>query len=201
VAGATGYRWLLQRQDLALYALVSLSLALLAQATIALFVVHANALGLGDGGVGIFYAAVAFGSVAGSVIAGASAQYTAPLYPAAVAMAVCAVALAAFGSASAALAAIGILTIAGFATDFYEVVGLTYFQHAIPQGVYGRFFSVFLLALSAGGLIGALAGPALEQALGVAGALAALAAPAIALSALFVVMTKRWQFAERQTAT
>jgi MFS family permease len=201
VAGATGYRWLLQRPDLALYALVSLSLALLAQATIALFVVHANALGLGDGGVGIFYAAVAFGSVAGSVIAGASAQYTAPLYPAAVAMAVCAVALAAFGSASAALAAIGILTIAGFATDFYEVVGLTYFQHAIPQGVYGRFFSVFLLALSAGGLIGALAGPALEQALGVAGALAALAAPAIALSALFVVMTKRWQFAERQTAT
>ena len=46
-----------------------------------------------------------------------------------------------------ALVAIAALVVAGFATDFYEVVGLTYFQGAIPDAVYGRFFSVFLLAL------------------------------------------------------
>ncbi len=56
-----GYAWLLRRQDLSMYMLVCLSLTLLVQATITLFVVRAVTLGLGDGGVGLFYAAVAAG--------------------------------------------------------------------------------------------------------------------------------------------
>ena len=44
---AIGYAWLLRRQDLSLYMLVCLSLALLVQATITLFVVRAVTLGLG----------------------------------------------------------------------------------------------------------------------------------------------------------
>ena len=187
-----GYRWLLRRQDLALYILVCLSLALLVQATITLFVVRSHALGFGNGGVGLFYAAVAAGSVAGSVIAGARAQHAAPLYPAAVAMGVCAAALALFGAAAAAAIAIVALIVAGFATDFYEVVGLTYFQGTVPDAVYGRFFSVFLLALSAGALVGAIVGPILESALGVATSLAVLAAPAAALALLLLVSSKRW---------
>ncbi|MCD6029699.1 MAG: transporter, partial [Thermomicrobiales bacterium] len=62
-----GYRALLSRPDLSLYILVCLSVALLVQATVTLFVIRANVLGLGDGGVGIFYMAVAVGSVTGSV--------------------------------------------------------------------------------------------------------------------------------------
>ena len=195
---AVGYRWLLRRRDLTLYALACLSLALLVQATIALFVLRANTLGLGDSGIGGFYAAVAIGSILGSIVAGSRRQHAAPLYPAAIAMGLCAVALAAFGSAGSTLLAMLVLVIAGFATDFYEVVGLTYFQHAIPDELYGRFFSVFLMALSAGGLIGALTGPVLERTLNVGGALVALAAPGLALALVLAAMSKIWQESERE---
>ncbi len=195
-----GYRWLLRRQDLSLYALVSSCLALLVQATIALFVVRANSLGLGDSGVGIFYAAVAVGSIAGSIVAGASARFATPLFPAAIAMATCALALAVFGVVGSAVFAIFALVVAGFATDFYEVVGLTYFQHSIPNMVYGRFFSIFLLALSAGGLVGALAGPTLEQLLGVGPSLVALSAPGVTLALILAFLAKSWH-ASWRTAT
>ena len=193
VARAPGYRWLLQRRDLALYALVSLCLALLVQATITLFVSRADTLGLGEGGIGIFYSAVASGSIVGSIVAGARSRVSAPLFPAAVAMGLCAVALALFGWASGAALAIAALIIAGFMTDFYEVIGLAYFQQSMPDSVYGRFFSVFLIALSAGGLVGALAGPALEALLGVAPTLAALAAPGLVFAILLAVLAREWQ--------
>jgi predicted MFS family arabinose efflux permease len=193
---ALGYAWLLRRQDLGLYTLVSLCLALLVQATIALFVVRANTLGLGDGGVGLFYAAVALGSIVGSIVAGARAQSASPLFPVAVAMGLTALALAAFGAVGTVVLALAALVVAGFTTDFYEVAGLTYFQHAIPDGAYGRFISLFLLALSAGGLIGALAGPTLEQTLGVAASLSALAVPGVALALILAFMAKIWQSAQ-----
>lgn len=192
-AAPPGYRWLLQRRDLALYALVSLCLALLVQATITLFVSRADALGLGEGGIGIFYAAVAAGSIAGSIIAGASARFAAPLFPAAVAMGLCAVALALFGWVDGVVLAIAALIVAGFMTDFYEVVGLAYFQQSMPGSVYGRFFSVFLIALSAGGLVGALAGPALEVSVGVAPTLLALAAPGLVFAILLALLSREWQ--------
>lgn len=191
-ASSWGYAWLLRRLDLSLYSLVCLLLALLVQATIALFVVRANALGLGDGGVGIFYAAVAIGSLAGSIAGGTSGRFATPIVPAAIAMAICAVALAVFGAAGTAVIALASLLVAGFATDFYEVAGLTYFQQSIPAAVYGRFFSVFLLALSAGGLVGALAGPLLEQHLGVAQSLAALAAPGVTLALCLAYLGRGW---------
>jgi MFS family permease len=187
-----GYRALLSRPDLSLYILVCLSVALLVQATVTLFVIRANVLGLGDGGVGIFYMAVAVGSVTGSVIAGARAQHAAPLYPAAIAMGICAIAVAMFGVVGSMWAALVALVIAGFATDFYEVVGLTYFQGSVPDAIYGRFFSVFLLALSAGALVGALAGPVLEQAFGLETTLTILAAPALILALLLMTMSKSW---------
>ena len=181
-AGATSYAWLLRRQDLSLYVLACLCVALLIRATITLFVVRAIALGLGVSGVGFFYAAVAVGSIAGSIVAGARARHFTPLSPAAVAMALCAIALAVFGAVGAVVIALLALVIAGFATDFYEVVGLTYFQNSLPDAVYARFISVFYLALSAGGLVGALGGPALEQILGVGMSLLVLAAPTLVLA-------------------
>jgi predicted MFS family arabinose efflux permease len=192
-----GYTWLLRRQELSLYMLVCLSLALLVQATITLFVVRALTLGLDDGGVGYFYAAVAAGSVSGSIVAGARAEHATPLYPAAVAMGLCAIALAVFGVTGTVLLSIGTLVIAGFSTDFYEVVGLTYFQKSLPDAVYARFFSLFLLALSAGGLVGALAGPVLERTLGVETSLVVLAAPGLALALVLASRSRNWQPAER----
>ncbi len=191
-----GYAWLLRRQDLSMYMLVCLSLTLLVQATITLFVVRAMTLELGEGGVGLFYAAVAAGAVVGSIVAGSHPQLAASLYPTAVAMGLCAVALAVFGTAGSVLFSLVALVIAGFATDFYEVTGLTYFQNSIPDPVYARFYSAFLLALSAGALIGALAGPALEQILGPGMSLVVLAAPSLALALVLAAMSRIWIVAE-----
>jgi predicted MFS family arabinose efflux permease len=195
-AGAISYAWLLRRQDLSLYMLACLSVALLVRATITLFVVRAIAFGLGDSGVGLFYAAVAVGSIAGSVVAGARARHPTPLYPAAVAMALCAIALTVFGAVGAVAVAIVALVIAGFATDFYEVVGLTYFQNSIPDAVYARFISVFYVALNAGGLVGALAGPVLERVLGTRTSLVALAVPSLALALVLASRSRNWQAVE-----
>jgi len=194
-AGAISYAWLLRRQDLTLYLLACLSVALLVRATITLFVVRAVVFGIGDSGIGFFYAAVGIGSIAGSVVAGARARHATPLYPAAIAMALCATALAVFGVAGIVLAVVA-LVIAGFATDFYEVVGLTYFQNSIPDAVYARFISVFYLALSAGGLVGALVGPALEQMFGVGTSLLVLAVPSLVLALVLAVMSRNWQVTE-----
>jgi predicted MFS family arabinose efflux permease len=180
--GVRGYRWLFHQRTLILYVLVSLSLALLAQATIALFITRSEMLGLEDGGVGLFYTAIAAGSLAGSIIAGISARHTVPLLPAAVAMALSAITLAIYGVVSTAAVAIAALVVAGFTTDTYEVIGLTYFQESIPDVVFGRFFSLFLIGLSAGGMIGALAGPLLERIVGVSTALILLAIPGLVLA-------------------
>jgi MFS family permease len=191
-----GYAWLLRRQELSLYMAVCLSLALLVQATITLFVVRAVTLDLGDGGVGLFYSAVAVGAVVGSIVAGAHTRFAASLYPTAVAMGLCAVALAVFGVADGVLFSLVALVIAGFATDFYEVAGLTYFQNSIPDPVYARFYSVFLLALSAGALIGALAGPALERIMGAGTSLVVLAVPSLALALVLSTMARIWMIPE-----
>jgi MFS family permease len=191
-----GYAWLLRRHDLSMYMVVCLSLALLVQATITLFVVRAVTLDLGDGGVGLFYSAVAVGAVGGSIVAGAHTQFAASLYPTAVAMGLCAVALAVFGMADGVLFSFVALVIAGFATDFYEVAGLTFFQNSIPDPVYARFYSVFLLALSAGALIGSLAGPALERILGAGMSLVVLAAPSLALALVLAALSRIRMFAE-----
>ena len=190
---AISYAWLLRRQDLSLYVLACLSVALLIRATITLFVVRAATFGLGESGIGFFYAAVGFGSIAGSIVAGVLARHSTPLFLAAMAMALCAIALATFGAVGTVMVAFVALVVAGFATDFYEVAGLTYFQNAIPDAVYARFISLFYLALSAGGLVGALAGPALEEMLGVKTTLVILAAPCLVLALALVVMSRRWQ--------
>ncbi|MFT4037346.1 MAG: MFS transporter [Thermomicrobiales bacterium] len=197
-APATGYRWLLRRRDLTAFALVCLMLALLVQATITLFVVQANRLDLGDAGIGLFYAAVAAGSIAGSVAGGARGNAPSALRAAATAMTICAVALALFGAAPALVGALVALAIAGFATDYYEVVGLAYFQEAIPGQIYGRFFSLFLLALSAGGMAGALVAPQLEARLGLTATLGVLAAPAAALAVLFALAAGHLERATRR---
>jgi MFS family permease len=189
--GKGGYRLLLRRADLGLYALVCASLALLVQATVTLFIVRAAALGLEDGAVGLFFAAVGVGSIAGSVVAGGRKSGTLSLYPAAIAMGICALAVAWFGLAWSTAVAILALVIAGFATDFYEVVGLTYFQGSLPEGVFARFYSVFVLALSAGALVGAFAGPLGEESFGLPVTLVALAAPGFALAILLAIYSRR----------
>lgn len=87
------------------------------------------------------------------------------------------------------------LAATGFATDVYEVVGLSYFQKAIPEGIFGRFYSLILQTLRAGGPLGALAGPALQASYGIAVALVVLAAPVAILALLLAAMARCWHAA------
>jgi hypothetical protein len=87
------------------------------------------------------------------------------------------------------------LAIAGLATNVYEVLGLTFFQHRLPADRYGRFLSILILALGIGGIIGALAAPVLEPWLGVGGAIGVLSLPGIGLA--LVLLTRALGAPER----
>lgn len=187
-----GYRWLLRRRDLMLFALAALGVTITIRGAIALFVVRSYDFGLGDAGPGYFYAAVALGAIVGGLIAGAGSHTTpTSLGVAAGAIMLCAVALTGFGVAPGPTLAVGALVVAGLATNVYEVLGMTFFQHRLPAEVYGRFMAIFLVALGGGGLIGALVGPLLDQAMSVGAALTILAAPAVLAAAALLLRPLR----------
>lgn len=183
-----GYLALLRRPDVGLYAGLTVATSVLIMGTIALFVVRSQELGLGEGGVGLFYAIMGVGTLVGGLAAGAG-SYTGPraLLVAAGAAAVGALSQVLFGAAGGvALAFLG-LAIFGLTGDLEEIAALTSFQNRLPERVYGRFFSLFLMANGLGGLVGALLGPLLAEAAGAGTALGLMALPALALALLFAL--------------
>lgn len=181
-----GYRTLLGRSDVRLYVAVLTASCILILAVIPLFITRAHDLGLGDGGVGIFFATMGVGTLIGGVLAGIGTySSTRALGISAIAAVVGALCLIVFGGAGTLYVAFPALVLFGMIGDIEEVSALTYFQNKLPPGVYGRFFSLFMMATGAGGLIGALAGPALAEAFGVGTALTVLAVPTIILASLF----------------
>ena len=187
-AAPGGYRWLLQQTDLALFAVAALGATVAIRGAISLFVDRADSLGLGDAGPGYFYAAVGFGAVVGGIGAGAgSHDGIAALRGTAVAMAACAASLAVFGGIGSVPVALAMLAVAGLATNVYEVLGLTYFQHRLPVDRYGRFLSIFILALGIGGIIGALAAPVVETWLSVGMTIGLLSLPGILLALVLLL--------------
>lgn len=184
-----GYRQLLANRQLSLYAAAQCSIVLLINATVALFVVRAHDLGFGDRGVGVFYATVAAGSTIGGVVAGAGSHLSrTALVLIATSFGIGALGLAWFGLAGSQITALAALGIAGFGTTAGEVIGLTFFQNRFPESVYARFFSLFLMMLAAGGLIGALLGPIAQESIGTGAALAILAVPALGAAAVLGVI-------------
>ena len=191
-----GYRMLMRRSDVRLYVAMIAGTAVLILGAIPLFIARAHDLGLGDGGVGLFYAAMGVGSLAGGALAGAGTYMTRQsLAIAAVAGIVGAISLIAFGFAGSALLAFGALLLFGMIGDLEEISALTYFQHALPEAVFGRFFSLFLMATGAGGLIGSLGVPALAEAIGTGLALTVLAVPMLVLAAILGVREGGLRFA------
>ena len=178
-----GYRWLIGQRDLAAYMALHAAIGVIVQAAVALFVIRAITIGWAETGFGGFYTAVAIGSIIGGLVAGMGIhQHGSALYRVAGALAGCAIALAVFGATETALLALAALLVAGLATDIGEVTALTYFQQRLPDEVYGRFFSLFLIALGGGGIVGALLGPVLARAVGSSLALAVLGAPVVVLA-------------------
>jgi MFS family permease len=185
----SGYLTMVRRPDVFVYCFLTLTVSMLIQAAAALFEARARDLSLGEGGAGVFFAAVAIGLLAGGALAGAGThQKRTTLNLIALAEIVSALGLVAFGLADYLTVAILALIVTGVAAELSEVPGLTYFQHRLPSSVYGRFFSLFLMASAAGGLVGALVGPVLERSLGEARALQVMTIPILVSAVLLVVL-------------
>ncbi|MBA2755674.1 MAG: MFS transporter [Chloroflexia bacterium] len=183
-----GYRMLMRRSDVRLYVAMIAGTAVLILGAIPLFISRAHDLGLDDGAVGLFYATMGVGSLIGGMFAGAGTYLTRrSLAIAAVAGFVGALGLIGFGFAGNVPLALGGLIVFGLIADLEEVSALTYFQHALPEAVFGRFFSLFLMATGAGGVIGSLGGPALAEVIGIGTALAVLAVPVLVVATIFGV--------------
>ncbi|MEJ7763813.1 MAG: MFS transporter, partial [Thermomicrobiales bacterium] len=141
------YLALLRRPDVAGYVAMTIPVAATIQSTIVFFIVRANAFGLGDGGIGIFFAVTALGFFLGGAIAGAGI-YTGhrALYLVAVAEVVGVLALVIYGAVNTLALALGMLLLAGIASEISEVPALSYFQHVLPEEIFGRFYALFSLA-------------------------------------------------------
>lgn len=182
-SGELGYRALLRDREVVLYTALTVANYALVMAAIAIFVVRARSLGLGDAGVGIFYSALGIGALVGGLAAGAGNYQGSRVFAMAAAAAVVGAAgIVLFGVAGGVLIAIAALVLNGVTGDLEEVSALTGFQHRLPAAVYGRFFSLFLMATGLGGVIGSLVGPALAEQMGAGAGLALMALPVVALA-------------------
>lgn len=189
---AGSYARLLRRGDVLGYIALTIPVAALIQATVAFFIVRAHDFGLGDGGTGRFFAAAAAGFFIGGAVAGLGTYRSArSLLLVAGAEAIGLICLVAFGIAGNYWMAFVALLFAGLAADASEVPAMSYFQHHLPEHLFGRFYSLFALATAAGGLIGLIAGPLLEPSLGVTGTLALICLPGLVAAAWFVMIALR----------
>jgi sugar phosphate permease len=180
---AQSYWWLLRQPAVVLFIGLTLASSLLILGTMALFPVRSQNLGLGESGVGYFYAMVPIGAFIGGIIAGIG-TYTTRLALMLVAGAECISALCQmlFGLSQSPVLALIALAAFGVSMELGEVAGVTFFQNQLPDKIYGRFFSLFLMAHGAGGLFGALLAPLLEQALSAGSVLVLFALPTLGLA-------------------
>lgn len=174
------YLALLRRPDVAGYVAMTIPVAATIQSTIVFFIVRANAFGLGDGGTGVFFAATALGFFLGGAVAGAGI-YTGhrSLYLVAVAEVIGVLALVIYGAVNTLALALGMLLLAGIASEISEVPALSYFQHVLPEEIFGRFYALFSLASAAGSLMGLAISPFLQPRIGLVPALLVVAIPAV----------------------
>ena len=182
----TGYGDLLRRPGVALYTALVVTSSVFGVTAITLLIVRAHELGLGDGGVGMFFTVSALGALLGGVVAGGG-SYDGPRAFVVTAAASIAwiVALALFGFANSLMLAVPMLLLAGIMGQIEEIAGLTAFQNHLPESVYGRVFSLFLIAGAAGALAGGLLGPALAETAGTGPSLVLLGIPVVALAVVF----------------
>ena len=188
-----GYGLLLRVPAVVGYVAVTFAAGLLLRGVIPLFAVRSHELGLGDGGVGAFFGAVAIGQFAGGVLAGTGTYLArSTLYVLAAAGGCFALSLGFFGLAPAFGLALAALVVAGFSAEVDEVAAMTFFQHRLPEAVFGRFFSLFLIAARGGSLVGALLAPLLERSSGTGSALIVLAAPVLGFALALGVAARFW---------
>jgi predicted MFS family arabinose efflux permease len=192
-AGLTGYRLLLGRPDVLGFSLMTVLSTVIMHGAMAIYILRAIDLGFGEEGLGVFYAATAIGAIVGGLISGLGTHMTKSVLLLAAAMeAFNAVGFGLFAVVHQPVLALAILTLIGITAELSETPALTYFQHTLPEAVYGRFFSLFLTAIRTGGLIGVLLVPWLGQRIGVAEALLVLASVGAGVAVAYGLAVRTW---------
>lgn len=92
-----------------------------------------------------------------------------------------------FGFANSLLLALPALVLFGMVGDLQEIAGFTYFQQKLPDGVFGRFISLVMMATGAGGLTGSLAGPLLAEVLDIGQVILVPALPTVVLGSMLAL--------------
>lgn len=178
-----GYARLLRIPEIGPYLALQTSIVVLIQATVALFVARAGELGHNAADAGTLIGMVGLGLLIGSALGGVGA-YLGPtaLLIVAVSELTSGVFLVGFGLVGSWHVALVLLVASGVGSALSEIAAVTYFQNRLPEHIYGRFYSLFLLAISIGGLTGSLAGPLLKLNQSVGSTLLLIAFPALASS-------------------
>lgn len=193
IAVPDGYRMLLRRGDILGFGFTTILGTMIMQGAMAIYIIRAMDLGFGEEGLGYFYAATAVGAIVGGLISGLGTHMTSSVLLMVAAMeAFNAIGFGLFAVTPQPLLVLVILVLIGMTTEIAETPALTYFQHTLPEAVYGRFFSLFLTAIRIGGLIGVLLVPWLGLRIGPANALLALAMTGAVVASLYGVAVKIW---------
>ncbi|MDQ3672918.1 MAG: MFS transporter [Gemmatimonadota bacterium] len=179
----SGYAGLLRVPDIRSFLAQQLSILLLIQATVALFVARSIELNRVQSEAGTLISMVGLGLILGSALGGIGV-YLGPtaLVIVAAGELFSAAALVGFGLVDTWPLALAALVGAGIGSQISDIAGMTYFQNHLPERVYGRFLSLYLIALSTGGLVGSLLGPLLNLRQSVGTSLLIIAVPAIVSS-------------------
>lgn len=189
---ASGYSALIRRPDVLACLGLTVAYSALLLGTISLFAERAYALDLGTGGVGLCYTVMGIGTLIGGALSGAGSYMThRALLVVAGATVIAAIGQVAFGGLESATIALGALALAGIAGDIEETAVFTYFQNQILMSLYGRLFSVIMMANGLGGVVGALAVPLMEREVGAAWALAGFAGITVASAVILAVLGLR----------
>ena len=178
-----GYAGLLRLPDVRPYLVQQICVVVLIQAAVALFVARSQELGRDVADAGVFISMVGLGLLIGSALGGIG-HYFGPsaLVIVAGAELLSGLALVIFGWEESWPVALLTLVGVGIGSAISEVAGSTFYQHRLPHAVYGRFYSLYLLAFWIGGLIGSLLGPLLHLDQSVGATLLVVALPTVVSS-------------------
>lgn len=193
-AGASGgYRMLLRRGDILGFGFTTILGTMIMQGASSIYILRSIELGFGEDGLGMFYAVNAAGAIIGGLISGLGTHLTkSVLFMVAAMETFNAIGFGLFAVVPWPLLVLAILMLIGMTTEIAETPALTYFQHTLPEEVYGRFFSLFLTAVRVGGLVGVLLVPWLGQHIGAANALLALAITGAVVAITYGLLIRAW---------
>lgn len=187
-ANAGAYRWIFRRPQIVTYLASAAISGALAYGVISVMVTKALDIGLNEGSIGVFLSAIGAGAMIGGVFAGMGeyANKRALIITGCSTIAG-ALSLIAFGYASTFWLAVAALVVYGTLLNLEEIPALTYFQNSLPESIYGRFFSTFMMAGTFGGFAGSLLVPWLTERYSITTALIAFGVPAVAIGSIFAI--------------